>query len=122
MRKKDVIECLENFIEKHWRDKNLVDLPKDSDFIFKEINDVRINEESVIEEKDLKWSFNGMVKVSITDERHTVTVSNYPYILAGRAIIQPYPNNAPILPGEEIVTELPEIKKLRIITLTPQAK
>lgn len=122
MRKKDVIECLKNFIEKHWRDANLVALPKDPDFIFKEITDVQINEESLIDEKDLKWSFNGTVRVTTTDERHTVTVSNLPYIFAGRAIIHPYPNNAPILPDEEVVTELPEIKKLRIITLTPQAK
>ncbi len=122
MRKQDVIECLENFIEKYWRDGNLVVLPDDPDFIFKGINDVKISQDSLIEEKDLKWSFSGTARVTSTDERHTVTVPNLPYIFAGRAIIQPYPNNAPILTGIEVVTELPEIKKLRIITLTPQAK
>lgn len=122
MRKQDVIECLENFIEKYWQNENFVSLPYDPDFIFKEIKEVKINEESLIEEQDLKWSFNGTAKVTTTDERHTVTVSNLPYIFAGRAIIQPYPNNVPTFPDSEVVTELPEIKKLRIITLTSQAK
>lgn len=100
----------------------MVALPSDPDFIIKDISDVKISEKSLIEENDLKWSFNGTAKVTTTDERHTVTVSNLPYVLAGRAVIQPYPNNAPTYPGEEVVVELPEIKKLRIITLTPQAK
>lgn len=122
MRKQDVIECLENFIEKHWRNRDLVALPSDPDFIIKDISDVKISEKSLIEENDLKWSFNGTAKVTTTDERHTVTVSNLPYVLAGRAVIQPYPNQTLNISGEvNDVTELPEVIIIRIITLKPKS-
>ena len=121
MRRQDVIKCIEDFIRKYWNDPEKVALPKDPDFIFKRIYNVKINTESLIEEKDSKWSFNGNAIITTTDERHTVEVDQS-YNLTGRAIINPYPNDAPVYPDVEVVTELPEIDKLRIITLTLQTR
>lgn len=117
MRKQDVIQCLQNFIEKYWNDPSKVALPEDPDFIFKGFYEAKINPKSLIEENDSKWSFNGSVKVATTDKRNSATVSNLTFDLTGRAQITAYPNEAPILPNVEVVEELPEVNKLRIITL-----
>lgn len=121
MRKQDVIKCLEDFIEKYWDKPEKVALPEDPDFIFKRIYNVKINENSLIEEKDQEWSFNGTAKVSTTDKRQSITLTHI-FELTGRAIINAYPNNAPTYPGVEVVTELPEVNKLRILTLKLQSE
>ncbi len=122
MRKQDVSKCLENLLEKYWNDPSKVSLPADPDFIYKGIRNVKINEDSLIEEEDSIWSFNGTAQVTTTDCRHTVTVSDITYNVTGRASITGYPNKAPIYSGVEVVSVLPEVNKLIINTLSKHVK
>ncbi|MDE7437783.1 MAG: hypothetical protein K2M93_04785 [Muribaculaceae bacterium] len=116
MRKQDVIRCIEIWIEKYWNDPSKVALPEDPDFIFEGFYQAKVNHDSLIEENDSKWSFNGSVKVITTDKRNTIPVHKT-FNFSGRATVKSYANHAAPIPGEEVVSELPEVSKLRIVNL-----
>ena len=117
MRKKDVIQQIEYHLQKYWKDSSKVHLPHDDDFRFLGFQDLVLDEDRVLQETNGQWSFTGELKISRIDHQGLVTTSGVPYIISGRGIVNSIPSAPLPSDGNDPVTELPDIDKIRVITL-----